>query len=85
MSRKQPTAYQYIKIRCEQLREDRDKASEDYDRQWYNRVIEELNWVGMYLAEPDHPLPQVKHENTYTQRDWDRTVGYGKVPDEYKK
>ena len=25
-----------------------------------------------------------KHENTYTQREWDRTVGWGKVPDEYK-
>ena len=22
---------------------------------------------------------------TYTQRDWDRTVGWGKVPKEYKK
>ena len=21
----------------------------------------------------------------YTQREWDRVVGYGKVPDEYKK
>ena len=21
----------------------------------------------------------------YTQREWDRAVGYGKVPDEYKK
>jgi|APSaa5957512535_1039671.scaffolds.fasta_scaffold03691_12 hypothetical protein len=24
-------------------------------------------------------------KNTYTQREWDRTVGYGVVPDEYKK
>ena len=23
--------------------------------------------------------------NKYTQRDWDRTVGWGQVPDEYKK
>ena len=23
-------------------------------------------------------------ENKYTQRQWDRTVGYGPVPDEYK-
>jgi hypothetical protein len=22
--------------------------------------------------------------NKYTQRQWDRTVGYGKVPDKYK-
>ena len=25
----------------------------------------------------------VKHK--YTQREWDRTVGWGKVPDEYKR
>jgi hypothetical protein len=25
-----------------------------------------------------------KHENTYTQREWDRTVGIGVVPPEYK-
>lgn len=23
-------------------------------------------------------------DNKYTQREWDRTVGYGKVPDEYR-
>lgn len=26
-----------------------------------------------------------KHSNRYTQREWDRVVGYGKVPDEYKR
>ena len=25
-----------------------------------------------------------KHSNTYTQREWDRTVGWGEVPEEYK-
>jgi hypothetical protein len=25
-----------------------------------------------------------KHENTYTQREWDRTVGWGEVPKQYK-
>jgi hypothetical protein len=28
---------------------------------------------------------EVKQENTYTQREWDRTVGYGRVPEEYKR
>jgi hypothetical protein len=23
------------------------------------------------------------NKNKYTQRQWDRTVGYGKIPDEY--
>ena len=26
-----------------------------------------------------------KKENTYSQREWDRTVGYGKVPPEYAR
>ena len=26
-----------------------------------------------------------QNDNKYTQRQWDRTVGWGTVPDEYKK
>ena len=25
------------------------------------------------------------HDKGYTQREWDRTVGWGKVPDEYRR
>ena len=25
------------------------------------------------------------HDKGYTQREWDRTVGWGKVPDEYNR
>ena len=28
-------------------------------------------------------LYQMTSKNKYTQREWDRTVGYGKVPDKY--
>ena len=28
-------------------------------------------------------LYQMTSKNKYTQREWDRIVGYGKVPDEY--
>tara|TARA_Y100001970_G_C13422532_1_gene457285 strand:+ start:155 stop:325 length:171 start_codon:yes stop_codon:yes gene_type:complete len=28
-------------------------------------------------------LVSFKEENYYTQREWDRVVGYGKVPDKY--
>ena len=35
----------YIDMRVSQLEEDRDKASDDYDRQWYNRIISELLWA----------------------------------------
>ena len=26
---------------------------------------------------------RLMNKNKYTQRQWDRTVGYGKIPDEY--
>ena len=32
-------------MRKEQLAEDRDKASKDYDKQWYTRLIQELDWA----------------------------------------
>ena len=35
----------YIRIRIEQLREDMDKAHDQYDRRWYNRLIQELKWA----------------------------------------
>ena len=35
----------YIDMRVKQLAEDRDKAKDDYDKQWYNRIISELNWA----------------------------------------
>lgn len=34
----------YLEARISQLREDKDKASEEYDKMWYNRVIQELTW-----------------------------------------
>ena len=36
---------QYIDVRIEQLKEDMDKASDPYDKQWYNRIISELYWA----------------------------------------
>ena len=35
----------YIKVRISQLEEDREKASDDHDKQWYTRLIQELRWV----------------------------------------
>ena len=35
----------YIDMRVKQLAEDRDRAREEYDKQWYNRIISELNWA----------------------------------------
>lgn len=36
---------QYIEMRMEQLKEDRWKASDTLDRQWYWRMIKELEYV----------------------------------------
>ena len=32
-------------MRIEQLTEDMNKASNTYDKQWYQRMIQELSWV----------------------------------------
>ena len=39
------TAYNYIGVRIEQLKEDREKANDDHDKMWYTRLIQELNWI----------------------------------------
>ena len=56
MKRNKTTAFDYIKIRSEQLREDRDKTTDPMDKQWYNRVIEELNWVCISLSQKQNYL-----------------------------
>ena len=35
----------YVKARKEQLHEDMKKAHDDHDVAWYNRLIQELDWV----------------------------------------
>ena len=35
----------YIDIRSEQLREERDKNNDEYDIMWFNKMIAELQWV----------------------------------------
>ena len=39
------TVEQYIDVRISQLASDMSKAKDDYDKQWYNRLIQELSWV----------------------------------------
>lgn len=34
----------YIDVRITQLEEEREKCHSDYDKQWYQRVINELHW-----------------------------------------
>jgi hypothetical protein len=42
---KQKNITEYIDIRVSQLLEDMDRAKDPYDKQWYNRIISELNWA----------------------------------------
>jgi hypothetical protein len=45
--RKTLSSDDYVSMRIEQLKEDRDKASNDYDKMWYSRLIQELSWVSI--------------------------------------
>ena len=49
MRRASKDTVDYISIRKSQLIEDRDKASKPYDKQWYNRLIQELDWAGEFV------------------------------------
>jgi hypothetical protein len=49
----------YINVRIAQLKQDMEKAHDDYDKQWYNRIIQELCWVksqqhNCYMDEVQH-------------------------------
>lgn len=39
------TKEEYIEIRIKQLKQDMKLARDDYDKQWYWRIIQELKWV----------------------------------------
>ncbi len=47
VKRKKPD---YIPMRIEQLKEDRDKAKQEYDKMWYTRLIQELDWCQQALG-----------------------------------
>ena len=44
----------YIRLRIEQLQEDMNKAHDEMDKAWYNRLIQELNWVLQMKSKPTH-------------------------------
>ena len=35
----------YINSRIHQLTEDMSKANDEYDKSWYKRLIQELDWI----------------------------------------
>ena len=44
----------YIQVRMEQLAEEREKCHDDHDKMWFNRCIQELDWVLQMKAKPNH-------------------------------
>lgn len=53
----------YINVRIAQLQQDMNKAHDEYDKQWYNRIIQELCWVksqqhNCYMLQEWEYLPQ---------------------------
>ena len=61
----------YIGVRIAQLKEDREKASDEHDKMWYTRLIQELNWV----ANPKEncSIQQVFYTSPEEQRIYDIT------------
>ena len=49
----------YINVRIGQLKQDMNKAHSEYDKQWYNRIIQELCWV------------KSQQHNCYMLQEWD--------------
>jgi hypothetical protein len=45
MKRGTKSTREYIKARIPQLMDDMNKATDPYDKQWYNRIIQELTWA----------------------------------------
>ena len=44
----------YIQLRIEQLKEDMSKAHDEMDKAWYNRIIQELDWVLQMKGKPSY-------------------------------
>jgi hypothetical protein len=44
----------YIQVRMKQLEEEREKCHDDHDKMWFNRCIQELEWVLQMKDKPTH-------------------------------
>lgn len=49
MPRHKPSVQDYLTMRQFDLAEERDKCHDEYDKQWYNKIISELYWVEMQM------------------------------------
>ena len=54
MRRQRPNnSNDYIDARINQLSEDMNKAHDEHDRNWYNRLIQELYWAKQMSDKPN--------------------------------
>ena len=63
--------HKYIDVRMTQLAEERDKAHDEHDKAWFNRCIQELDWVKQMSNKPTH--------NCYMQN-----ITYAQSPEEQR-
>jgi primosomal protein N'' len=43
----------YIEVRIGQLKEELAKPNSEHDKNWYNRLIQELDWARQMQTSPD--------------------------------
>ena len=63
------TTHDYVAVRVNQLKEDREKASDEHDKLWYTRLIQELNWV--VNPKENCSIPQIYSTSPEEQRIYD--------------
>ena len=62
-----PSFEKYINMRIAQLKQDMEKAHDDYDKQWYNRLIQELCWAKSQQHDCYSHEEVVQHWKNYYQ------------------
>ena len=60
--RRPQSTREFIQIRIDQLKEDRERANDPHDRLWYDRLIDELEYVRLY-DQTKHQLKGVVHQS----------------------
>ena len=54
MKRVKPVKPDYISTRIEQIKEELTKPNSEHDKNWYNRLIQELDWARQ-MADQGYP------------------------------
>lgn len=49
-----PDQNSYINTRINQLKEDMTRAHDEHDKNWYNRLIQELSWAREMSGKPSN-------------------------------